>query len=278
MKRLIAFPLIILVAVSLACQISPTAEATPTTAPVISPSEQVVPTEVVPTDIPAPTEAPPSKIPIPQDTKTAAIGDYHEEFDGAVPNWKFDYITGNTQKDSNVATQDGVLKVTLPCCEETHLKLFENQHNYKDVTVSTSFTNFGATHNGVGLVCRVNKNGWYEFHIESGGLFKIERYDAELKAANQNPYVLIAEGGSPFIKAGVNKKNTIAMACIGDQFRFFINDQELTNKIMRIPPTKLDEFKKFTEGTGGLTVYAWHDTTSPVDVRFDYFDAKVPQQ
>jgi len=283
MKRLIVLPLIILVAVSLACQIMPgaaSAAPTPTNAPVVSQSEQVLPTEVVATLVPTPTAEPTSSKPMPVDTKTAANGNYHEEFDGATPNWKFDYITGNTQKDAEVATQDGILKVKLAVVgrEETHLKLIETEHTYSDVTVSTQFENFGATHNGIGVICRVNKDGWYEFHIESGGLWKIERYDASLKAANKVPYVAIAEGGSKFISAGINKKNTIAMACIGDQFRFFINDQELTNNIMRIPPTKLDEFKKYSQGTTGLAVYSWGDTATPVEVHFEYFDTKVPQQ
>jgi len=279
MKRLFALPLIIMLAVSLACQAGANplaAAATATPEPAISPSEQVVPTVDVPTVIPTPTEAPTSSKAVPVDTKTAPNGNYHEEFDGATPNWKFDYITGNNNKDAQVVTQDGVLKVKLSPFEETHLKIVETDLNYTDVIVSTSFENFGATHNGVGVMCRVNKNGWYEFHIESGGLWKIERYDVSMKAANQNPYVFIAEGGSPFIHAGINKKNTVSMACIGDQFRFFINDQELTSTMLHIPPAKLDEFKKFTEGGTGLAVYSWHDTATAVDVRFDYLDDKVP--
>jgi len=69
-----------------------------------------------------------------------------------------------------------------------------------------------------------------------------------LREANQNPYVFIAEGGSPFIHTGVNKRIPLPWPVFGDQFRFFINDQELTNKIMRIPPAKLEEFKKYNEG------------------------------
>jgi hypothetical protein len=276
LKKVLLYPLAALVMVSLACQFTPGASPTATPTAVLSPSEAVIPTAVEATAIPEPTDLPTLEAPA-TDAKTSAEGNYHDEFSGTTDNWSKIFITGNTQDNAQVLFQNGRLHVELAPHEEAHLKMFETTHTYQDVIVSTEFENFGNNTNGVSVLCRVSKAGWYEFRVSTGGLYLIQRYDQSLKDAGQNPYITIVQGGSSFIKAGL-KKNKIAMSCIGSPFRFFINDVEITKEKLKIPPTKLDEFNKFTEGTTGLGVYAESNTASSVKVEFISFDAKMPEQ
>jgi hypothetical protein len=275
-KKILLYPLAILVIVSLACEFTPGASPTATPTVVVSPSEAPIPTAVEPTAIPEPTDLPTLEAP-PADEKTTEQGNYHDEFSGTINNWNKMFITGNTQDNAQVLFQDGRLKVLLAPYEEAHLKLFETTHNYQDVIVSTEFENFGNNTNGIAVLCRVSKKGWYEFRISTSGLYSIQRYDQALKDAEQIPYVTIAEGGSSLIKPGL-KKNKIAMSCVGSTFRFFINDVEIKKEKLKIPPTKMEEFTKLTEGTTGLAVYAESRTASDVKIEFISFDAKMPEQ
>ncbi len=273
MKKLL-IPLATLILVSLACQFTP--DASPTATAVFSPSEAVIPTKVQPSPIPTATDLPALEPPA-ADEKTSAEGNYHEDFSGNIDNWTWYFVTGNTQDNAQVMLDNDRLKVQLEPKEEAHLKMFENTHMYQDVIVSTTFENFGSNTNGVAVLCRVSDKGWYEFRISTGGLYSIMRYDQALRDADQVPYVTIASGGSTLIKTGL-KANKIAMSCAGNQFRFFVNDVEIKKDKMKIPPTKMDEFKKLGEGTTGLAVYAESNTDSPVKIEFTSFDAVIPEQ
>jgi hypothetical protein len=301
MKRLMIYSISFLVFISLACQFTPTAQPTATSEPTATPTKEVLPTIEQPTPLPEPTSEPtaepvtkPTSIKnVTNDQNSTTSGNYHEEFDTDInninefiekyPNWKnledpkFPFIlTGNNQHNAKFFTQNGSLVVKLAGNEETHMKIFENDHNYKDVVVSTEFENLGASHNAVALLCRVNKMGWYEFQIGSDGFWHIYRYDTTLKADKKNPYIFIGEGASTDIITGY-KKNTFALSCIGNQLKFYINDKEMKSDKMNIPQTKLEEFKKYPEGSTGLGIYTWHDTPGNVEVHFEYFDAKIPQ-
>jgi hypothetical protein len=277
-KKAILYPLAVLVLVSLACELTPSANASSkaTGTPVLSSTEEGIPTAVEATAIPEATDLPTLEAPA-ADAKTSQEGNYHDEFSGTTNNWNKIFVTGNTMDNAQVLFQGGRLHVELAPHEEAHLKMFETTHNYQDVIVSTEFENFGNNTNGVSVLCRVSKKGWYEFRVSTGGLYLVQRYDQELKDAGQNPYVTIAQGGSSLIKAGL-KKNKISMSCVDAPFRFFINDVELTKEKLKIPPTKMDEFNKLGEGTTGLGVYAESNTASSVKVEFISYDAKMPEK
>ncbi|MCE1252940.1 MAG: hypothetical protein LWX83_05255 [Anaerolineae bacterium] len=270
MKKLL-FPLAVITLVTLACQFTPGGDATAT--PVFSASEAVIPTKVMASAIPTATALPELDKPA-VDEKTSSEGNYHDEFGGKTDNWTWFFVTGNTQDNAQVLVDNNRLKVQLAPKEEAHLKMFENTHSYQNVKVTASFENFGSNTNGVSVLCRVSDKGWYEFRVSTGGLYSIMRYDQALKDAEQNPYITIASGGSSLIKTGL-KANKIAMECTNDGFRFFVNDVEIKKDKLKIPNTKMDEFKKLGEGTTGLGVYAESITDSPVKVEFTSFDAEM---
>ena len=304
MKRYFGLLILVLLIVSMACQFIPASKETPI--PTKEP-EKVKATEIMPEPEPAQAEqASPSEPepqdeaqnePTPQEEEQESSKDYHEEFDTNAqdydefiqnyPNWRdqsdelFPFIlTGNTQKNAQFYTDESQLVVKLGGYEETHLKIYEKDHLFKNVVVSTEFENFGANRNKVGLLCKVNKNGWYEFQINNEGYYWIYRYDTGLKQEGKVPYVMILdERATNLIHTG-EKKNTISMACTDEKFTFKINDKELTYDKMNIPQTKVKEFNKFAnvEGGTGLAVYSWHETPGNIEVHFDYFDAKVPEE
>jgi len=302
MKRIFVLLLSVFILVSLACQFSsPLPNAAPTEPKPVSTSKGPAPSPEVPTAkaAPASTDAPVAEATQEKSTptvkSTSPSGDYHEEFDTEVkditefksnyPNWKdstdplFPFIiTGNAQHNAKFFVQGGALVVKLAGHEETQMKIYENDHNFKDVVVSTEIENFGASHDKVALLSRINKMGWYEFQIGSDGHYWVYRYDTSLKAQGKNPYVLIVDDRSSTLIHSGNKKNTFSMSCIGDQFKFTINDTELTDDQMNIPHSRLEEFKKYTEGTTGLGIYSLPDTPGDVEVHFSYFDAKAAQQ
>ena len=75
------------------------------------------------------------------------------------------------------------------------------------------------TANNISLVCRVNKDGWYEFSINSGGFWHI------WKLAN-GQYTELATGPSRVInqKRG---RNALAATCIGSDLTLQVNYRKI---------------------------------------------------
>jgi hypothetical protein len=268
MKKLYFIPLVVLLAVSLAC--SYTEKAVPTAVPVIPPVDATVPpapempTEV-PIEIPTVVEGEP---PTPEPVTT----DFRDEFDYddlLANGWSYVWVTGNTQNDAEIQTLDSRLVVKIEPREESVVKIFKEGPIFSDVIVQTEVENKGDTRNGASLLCRVNEKGFYEFRISSGGQFWIYRYDQKLKKDGKNPYVFIAEGGSQFIKAGT-KKNTFSMACVGEDFKYFINNEEL---ILKIPSALKEEYTRYPEGGVGIGAMSYREANQNVELQFDWFEA-----
>jgi len=66
-----------------------------------------------------------------------------------------------------------------------------NSPSYTDVQIETAVDNNNASDtNSVGLTCRANNAGWYEFDISTSGDFKIIAYDGSYNVLNTGPHQL----------------------------------------------------------------------------------------
>lgn len=268
MKKSFIVPLVVLLAVSLACTF--TSKAEPTPVPEIPTVEQAAPPP--PPEIP--TEAP-IEIPTIEYAEAPTLEPvsmfFRDEFDYddlLANGWSYDWVTGNTQDDSVISLIDGRMVVEIEPREESAVKMFKESAVYTDVVVQTEMENKGDNRNGASVLCRVNEKGFYEFRISSGQQYWIYRYDQKLKKDSKNPYIFIAEGGSPLIRPG-GKKNTFSMSCIGSDFKFFINNEELK---LKIPTTLREEFTRYPEGGVGLGVMGYRESNQQVELQFDYFE------
>lgn len=78
----------------------------------------------------------------------------------------------------------------------------------------------GPNRNNISVVCRATQDGWYEFSINSGGLWYIWKY---VNGKYGDP---LAQGGS--LEINLQKaKNTITATCISDQLTLYVNGAKL---------------------------------------------------
>ena len=283
MKRKMIIPILMLILVTLACDSNPLAASepeatlTPTPIQLVDPTDtpQSIPT-AKPTDTsppPTPTSDEPTAEPVPTDTPSGPVY-FREEFDNDI-NWTFEYITGNNQ-DQCVGPElkEGGLWWRCPSGQETHLKVYEEEHTYQDVVVQAEIENFGANANWVSLLCRVSDDGFYEFRFTSAGLYEIFRFDWSLKQAGKTPYVFIGGGATQFMNPGKDL-NTVAMVCAGDYFEFYANGHQIDPSI---PPTLRKEFTRITEGGVGIGFMVAPGVQTAVESSFLWFETLQPPQ
>jgi hypothetical protein len=268
MKKSLIIPLVVLLAVSMACSF--TSKGEPTPVPEIPTVEMAAPppTPEIPTE--EPIEIPTIEYAEPPTLEPVSMF-FRDEFDYEdllANGWSYEWVTGNSQNDAEISTLDGRLVIKISPRDENVVKLYRESAVYTDVVVQAEVENKGDSRNGASVLCRVNENGFYEFRISSGGQYWIYRYDQKLKKESKNPYVFIAEGGSQFIHTGT-KKNAFSMVCIGNDFRYFINNEELKPKI---PLTLKAEYAVYPEGGVGLGAFAYRESNQDVELHFEYFE------
>jgi hypothetical protein len=279
MKRNLVFPILIIVLVTLACDIGGSATdtpvPTPTSAQLVAPTNTV---QSIPTVEPSQTSPPPTATsevptaePVPTDPPAGPVY-FREEFDSDI-NWTFEYITGNTQDQcEGPELRDGGLWWSCRAGEETHLKIYNEQYTYDEVVVQAEIENFGTNTNWLALLCRVSDEGFYEFRFTSGGFWEMYRFDWSLKNTGKNPYVFIGSGVTTFTNPG-KTVNTVAMVCAGDQFEFYANGSQIETNI---PISVHDEFTLLTEGGVGIGFMVSPDAPTTVEATFNWFETLKP--
>ena len=156
----------------------PTQPPPPTQEPV-----QILPTatepEPEPTEPPA-TEAPATEAAPPTEDAPATSEFFTEEFDSedALANW--DSFSLGSGEDNNLVIQqeDDHLLFDLGD-EDLYVYYMYTPYEYEDVSIKLNAENRGRNNNNVSLVCRMNSEGtqWYEFSVESGGLWYLYAVD-----------------------------------------------------------------------------------------------------
>lgn len=127
-----------------------------------------------------------------------------------------------------------------------------------DVQVDTiAETVFGTNRNNISLLCRASDAGWYEFSMNSGGLWFIWKYD-------NGQYSELARGASQAINMQ-KAANELTATCIGSDLTFYVNQTKLGS-------VKDNRFKD----TGQVGVSVSTFDIPDVGVEFDWFVASVP--
>ncbi len=127
-----------------------------------------------------------------------------------------------------------------------------------DVRVDTlAETVFGTNRNNISLLCRASEAGWYEFSMNSGGLWYIWKYD-------NGQYTELARGASKAINMQ-KESNELTATCIGSELVFFVNETEVGS-------VRDNRFKD--SGQVGVSVSTFD--IPGVGVEFDWFVASVP--
>ena len=299
MKRRFILPLVILLFLSLACQVKlnltptppviatavplivqPTAEMpteSPTEITTEAPAEFITeaPTETLETAAPTEVEAATLETAAPTEAPTEAATEeecpfiFEEEFEGTVPDcWTIYNVTGGTNADTTKITfANGALRFKYDMergntREETYIYAFYDRYDYGNVVFTTSVSNYGVNKNGIALVCGITKSGWYESRITSGGELKMYSYDAAVKAKGGNPYTELYSGGISTIRVGEGRENILKLACKDGSMTLTVNDKDI----------KTVTLKGYQGGGIGVGVMAYANT-GPVLVEFN--DIKI---
>lgn len=197
---------------------------------IASPTEMQVETE-------AATEPAATEMPTSEPAQTCAKYGV-EEFDQATSCWpstleEMKSITSLTNSASEFAgIKDGRLEFKHTVADEIYLYAFNDQNDYDEVSIETTFIKIDPSfnQNGATIACHVNDSGWYEVRVESSGTFTIYHYDAAEKLKGANPYNAISQGGAPGVQSAAGKENTIRWTCKEDSLSLAVNGKEIWNK------------------------------------------------
>ncbi len=186
---------------------------------------------------------------------------FTEEFNQD-PQWGYYVIQGNSNSDINKATysfKDGsmVFDILDPGLFAYYIyEAFTYKNNRLDIVVD----NRGVNSQQVSLVCRLGDEGWYEWAVQSDGLWY-------LFYATSNNYTVIANGGSTAIKQG-KAVNQYTFICNQDQLSFAINGIEPKGS------PYVERKYALREGYAGFSISSLRAT--PVKIEVDAFRIQEP--
>jgi hypothetical protein len=200
-------------------------------------------------------------------TPTASpVPEVTEEFKAEQPNtWSEPVFVVGNPKLTEITTQSNALTFTLKD-NETYVYRFYDKQVYDNVVVSATVTNLGDNANGIALICRASGEGWYELRVSSGGTYEVFLYSQKIKDQGQNPYKLLASGGSGLIGA---KSNDLQFSCNGSSLSILSGGKEIK------PKTGPIEDSTFTNGKVGVGVMSF--SRVPIKVGFDKVSIAKPQ-
>jgi hypothetical protein len=185
---------------------------------------------------------------------------FKEEFDAGVDlsNWEYFTLGSGTDDDLKIEQEGDHLMFDLGD-EDLYVYYMYNRETYDDVALTLNATNRGRNNNNVSLVCRMNPNGtqWYEFSVESGGLWYLYGVD--------NAYNVIANGGTTALKQG-KETNEYKMICSGNEITLFVNGTKLR--------TVKDNTYGFKEGHVGFNISSLN--VLPITVDVNWFEVSEP--
>src|SRR5512138_338424 len=263
--RPLLFFVSLLVIVGMACSVFGEGN-TPTQAP--PPTEQPIDIDQ-PTEAPA-TEAPVTEAPEPTEPPTPEAQQFFtEEFDNSLSSdWttRIDFAHPNiTESDKvDVQAEDGKLNWDFGN-KYVFYYLFYGGYEYEDVVLEVRAENKGKNNNNVSLICRYDPEvGWYEFNIANNGLYNI--YFARILSNGRIEYNRIANGGSKYIKAGLDTNEYYAR-CQGNELTLKINGMDVAS----VADKKYGELSK---GQIGLSVSSFN--VLPVRVEMDWLKVSEP--
>jgi hypothetical protein len=196
----------------------------------------------------------------PQQPSSSSGPFFTEEFDSD-PNWYFEVIQDNQDSDPEsveITFDDSLMIFEIP---ESFLYVYYiyQDYSYDNVRVDIKVENRGVNSQQVSLVCRVGDDGWYEFAVQSDGLWFLY--------AVSGGYDRLTNGGSNDINQG-KAVNEYSLVCDEDEISFFINGEEPKGS-----PYRESEYS-LREGGVGFSISALR--AIPVKIEVDYLKISEP--
>jgi hypothetical protein len=155
----------------------------------------------------------------PTDPPVSSSGPFFtEEFDSN-PQWYYEVIQDSDTSDPDNITVEfdsGRMIFDIPDPYLYAYYVYEG-HEYEDVRVEIEIENRGVNSQQVSLLCHVDDEGWYEWAVQSDGLWVLY--------AVSGGFSRLTNGGSNDINQGKDV-NEYAMECEGNEISFFINGEE----------------------------------------------------
>lgn len=262
MKRpfllVLLFASLMVAVTGLACQ-AVSGGGTPTPFPTLPPVPTAIPaiestaTEDAPS---APTESSQAQ------PSTEAQEFFTEEFENEafLDQWYYFVFGPGSDNDENLQIfQDGDGVTIDPGALDFYLYYIYDPKSYGDVKLTMVAENQGRNNNNVSLVCRLDYDNarWYEFSVESGGLWYLYAYD--------NGYNTLDSGGANALKQG-KAINEYGMTCEGNVITMYINGDELKSYT--------DRNYNFGNGQVGFNVSSLN--VLPITVNVKSFDIAQP--
>lgn len=211
-------------------------------------------------DLPQPSatveKALPTNPPLPTATEEPPYY-FTEEFDeDPYPNWGLYVISGDENKLTTYF-DDSMMFYELNGPDIYAYYIYE-YYVYEDVRLELEAENFGLNKNNVSLVCRQYDVEWYEFSVESGGLWY-------LYAHNDDGFNLLGSGGTKLLNMG-KEVNDYGMTCQGNTITLYINGEEI--KSIK------DNTYRFREGAVGFNISSLD--IFPIEIGVDWLEVSEP--
>ena len=226
----------------------PTLPPLPTSEPVQQQQQQQQQQDPPPTE--EPQAPPPSNSPF-----------FTEEFDSD-PQWYFEVIEdngGNSDPENiSITFDDSLMIFDIPDQFLYTYYIYEG-YSYEDVRVEVKVENRGVNSQQVSLVCRLGDDGWYEWAVQSDGLWFL--------FAVSGGFNRLTNGGSNDIHQGKDV-NTYAMECKGNEIAFFINGKEQKGSPF------IEREYGLREGSVGFSISSLR--AIPVKIEVDSFTLSEP--
>jgi hypothetical protein len=191
---------------------------------------------------------------------------FTENFDSQPANWTLYYfppngapITTSPIDKAVVTLADGFLQFSLGA-PYTGAFITYDAFDYTDVRLDARIENHGSNTNDLALMCRYSDKGWYEFNVQSDGLWFFN-YIETTRADGTTTFHTLDDGGTTVIKQDVNE---YGMSCIGDTIVTYINGQQI----------KVVKDASLTSGKVGIQAFSMNPV--PVVLYVDWLTISQP--
>jgi hypothetical protein len=208
------------------------------------------------TAAPTPTPIPPTatNTPVPKPSSGEVI--YQTDFSD-FSDW--DVYTQNDENDYEFEYREDGLFVRVPLEEDYLYAYYDLENGNSDVRIEADIELVGGSdYTYISLVCRSSNEGEYNFFIDAGGYWGIDKYDFDKDEYEELAYAL-----SKSIKVDKAKNNIIAI-CDGDTLSMIING------------TKVGEVQdsQYTSGQIGIGIDTFDNPLA--EVMFYNLEVSIP--
>lgn len=248
MKKFILIGCIILIT---GCQ-----TATPTSAPLPSPTATLPPTLIPVTDTPAPTATQTLE---PSPTPFSRF--FTNEFDSPLVDWAI--LQAGNDFVPNIKTENSSLLLQMDSPYSWSYAVYGAQ-TYANVRIDAQFENRAGSPSSVGLLCRYSEeNGWFEYNVSTDGTYNL-LYGSWLDTGIAD-YLPITDGSSNLIQPS-GAPQQIGLLCSETTVTLLINET-----IIRSVDVARYEL---TEGNVGVTASSYENT--PITAAINWITVSEP--